>query len=89
MRGERGRAGGLLGRETIGSRGEESRPEEERGWAVGLNGREVKGFGVCLFFKTFFKPFSNFNIFKILFKTFQIILKLLKLHTNTLKHHAY
>jgi hypothetical protein len=37
VRGERGRAGGMLGRETAGPRGEESRPEEERGWAVGLN----------------------------------------------------
>jgi hypothetical protein len=32
-----------------------------------------------------FKPFSNLKIFKILFKTFQIILKLLKLHTNKQK----
>jgi hypothetical protein len=49
-------------------------------------GKEVKGFGVC-----FFRPFSNLfklNIFKILFKTFQIILKLLKLNTITHKHHA-
>jgi hypothetical protein len=31
VRGERGRAGGLLGHETAGPRGEESRPEVEPG----------------------------------------------------------
>jgi hypothetical protein len=58
---------------------------ERRRWAAGFWAKRegVKGLGFC-----FFQTFSNLNIFKILFKTFQIILKLLKLHTITHKHHA-
>jgi hypothetical protein len=88
---ERGKA--KVGR-RLKETGQRRKRERERGGprAERERGEGVKGFCVCLF--VFLKPFPN--LFKLkhffkknLFKTFQIILKLLKLHTNTLKHHAY
>jgi hypothetical protein len=85
--GEMGRKGKQTGREkmghgeNLGRRKREGEKEVGRGVLGQKGGGE--GFGVL-----FFQSFSNLNIFKILFKTFQIILKLLKLHTITHKHHA-
>jgi hypothetical protein len=57
-----------------------------QGGPKGKEEREKRVLGFSFLFQNLFlfKPFSNLNIFKKI-KTFQIILKLLKLHTNKQK----
>jgi hypothetical protein len=84
-RGKRWRVGPRKGNgpSEAGRRPGEAARAGEKGGRAGLGWKRGRvRLGVVFFF--FFKPFLNLNIFKI----FKQPLKLLKLHTNTLKRHA-
>jgi hypothetical protein len=86
-RGKRWRVGPWKGNRPseAGRRPGEAARAGKKGGRAGLGWKRGRvRLGVCFVLSFFFKPFLNLNIFKILKQT----LKLLKLHTNTLKHHA-